>query len=172
MAYNVVPIVDHHECSKLEELIKPLLESPAHLNPAWVKQHGWVAVPVESAAHFANEDASRLAKAMQAAAVLSCFAAATEPLENFPHCFTVDATTEGLLAFSRECAHFNFLLSPASLSFAVLCTVFDYFIVAGPQAFVENALGCDIDKARARFLEYASNSGDFERLVKVLRHYE
>jgi hypothetical protein len=59
-----------------------------------------------------------------------------------------------------------------TLSFAVLGTVYDYFIVSGPMAFVEKALGCTIAESRSRFLEYASGASESDRLIAVARRYE
>src|SRR5258708_4268116 len=129
MNETLIPLVDPNEVSYCMALTRPILESPGHLSETWLMKRGWVAVPAESALHFDDGQASLLATAMQMAGCSVCFAVAAEPLQNFPCCFRVKASQKGLLAFSRECSHFNFVLIPGDLSFVVLCTVFDYFVV-------------------------------------------
>lgn len=172
MVRNLIAITDASEISRLEMCIGKVVESPGSLNKDWLVENNMVAVPVESAGHFDNHDAAQLAYAIKTENVSRCFAIASEPLKNFPCYYSMGTETDDLLAFSRECAHFNFLLIPASLSFAVLCTVFDYYIVSGTRLFVENAVGCGIEDAHNRFLEYAAASGgESDRLVAVSRRY-
>jgi len=172
MTNNLLAVSELVQIRKLRELIKPMLEPPGHLNTNWLKQNNWIAVPVESGSHFDDDDARLLAQAMQSAGFSSCLAVATELLEHFPPCFNVETTKEGLMVFGHECAHFNFVLTPASPSFAVLCTVFDYFVVSGSFAFVESALGCSLEAARARFLQFARDSHESQRLADVAARYE
>jgi hypothetical protein len=169
MTESLLAVTEAHKVSELEALAQPLLESPGDLSLQWLAANKWCAVPVESASHFDERDVQLLAEAIKGMKSSVCFGVVAERLENFPHAFQVEVSKEGLLAFSRECAHFNFVLLPSLLSFAVLCTVFDYFIVAGPEPFVESALGCSIAEAQARFRQYA---GDSERLIDVARRYE
>jgi hypothetical protein len=172
MTESLLAVKELFEIRKLQDVIRPMVEPPAHLNTKWLKQNNWVAVPVESGSHFDDEDARLLAHAMESAGIHSCFALATEPLQNFPVCFEVKATKEGLIAFSHECAHFNFILISESQSCAVLCTVYDYFLVSGMPEFVELALGCTIVTSRERFLQFANDSDESHRLAEVARRYE
>ena len=171
MAKSLLAVNEIGQIRKLQELIRPMLEPPGHIDTKWLKQNKWVAVPVESGSHFNDEDGRLFANAMKSARIDSCFALATEPLENFPLCFEVKATKEGLIAFSHECAHFNFIVFSESRSFAILCTVFDYFLVSGMPEFVEPALGCSILTARKRFLEFANDSDESQRLAAVASRY-
>jgi hypothetical protein len=43
------------------------------------------------------------------------------------------------------------------LSFAILCTVYDYYVVAGSSKFVEQVVGGSIEVARTRFNKFASD---------------
>jgi hypothetical protein len=172
MTDSLVPICDAGQITSLEALVTPVVESPGHLNMRWVRAHGFTAVPVESASHFDDSDAGLLGDAIQANGETACFAIATEHLANFPRCFSLEPTRAGLLSFSRQCAHFNFLLAPKPLSFVVLCTVYDYFIVSGSLAFVETALGCEVRIAQARFIEFATSCVESKRLLDVARRYD
>jgi hypothetical protein len=81
-------------------------------------------------------------------------AVATEPLNvDIPSCLLVNTSEEGLLAFSRECGVFNFSLLPADKSLVILCTVYDYYLVAGPFEFVACAVAGDINVAWTKFKE-------------------
>lgn len=157
--------------SSLESVISQMIEPPGLIKTDWLIKHKWLAIPVESASHFDDSDARRLAEAMKCSGDTTCFGFATEPLKEFPNRFRIEASEQGLLSFSRECAHFNFILISERVTFAVLCTVFDYFVVCGPKAFVEKALGLTIEKARQRFAEFASNSDDPKRLAAVGARY-
>ena len=172
MGRNLIHIVDPAELSRLKAVTGAIVESPGTIDTNWLSRNHCVAVPVESASHFDERDAELLEAAMAAERVFECFAIATEPLREFPNALRVPTTKESLLSFSRECSHFNFLLVPPSSSIAVLCTVFDYFIIAGSKSFVERAIGGTIAEGFARFAEYASKSGETERLLSVARRYE
>jgi hypothetical protein len=151
-------------------------DGPYHLGVAWIRQRGWTVVPVESGGHFneSDPDAARLADAMRSAGCRECYAVAVEPVGPPPPADValVQATPDGLLDFSYECAHFNFLLMPDKLAFAVLCTVGDYYLVAGPTGFVRQAVGGDIERARNEFKEFATGWSEEERLLAVARRYE
>jgi hypothetical protein len=168
---HMMPITDQREVEQIESLKRGLVDEPAHLNLEWIRRKGWTAVPVESALHFSDADAGFLAQAFQAMECPEVFAIATEPLANFPNCLVVTTSNEGLLEFSRDCAHFNFVLLPGDRSAAVLCTVYDYFIVAGPSSFVSRAVGGDIAAAQARFDEVASDPWWKGRLLKISANY-
>ena len=49
---------------------------------------------------------------------------------------------------------YNFVLTGAGASFAIYCTVVDYFIIAGPREFVLNCVQQDIEMARKEFREF------------------
>ena len=53
--------------------------------------------------------------------------------------------------------HTNFALIPADRSNVILCTVYDYFLVAGPVEFVKTAVGGNIKAAWDSFEEAASD---------------
>jgi hypothetical protein len=156
--------------------IDDVVDKPGDFKTEWLVRNNWAAVPVEGAMHFNEEDAHRLSEAIQAAGFDECFAIATEALENFPSCLRVGTSSLGLLAFSRECAHFYFLLTPKTREFGILCTVDDYYVVAGPRSFVNRAVCSSLDEARSSFLEFASSEGWPEvtrnHFLSVAQRYE
>jgi hypothetical protein len=171
MVGRLVAVTNPEEIATLQAMAQPLLEPHGILSAKWPATREWLAMPVESACHFDDRDAQLLAEAMVRFGGSTCFAIATEQLASLPRCFRVDVSAEGLRTFSRECAHFNFVLLPACLSFAVLCTVFDYFVVAGPKSFVESAVGSTIIEAKERFFEFSSSSEESTALIAVARYY-
>lgn len=170
---QLTPITDPEEVQRLESLIQDIVDKPDHLDINWLINRGWVAVPVESASHFSESDAEKLSQAIQSISCEKCFAIATEPLMNFHHCFQVPTTSEGLLDFSWTCSHFNFVLVSEDKSFAVLCTISDYFIIAGTLEFVKHAVSGNIEAARSEFNRFASSNDRWKgRLLAVSKRYE
>lgn len=167
---RVVPITDEREAEQIKSLKTGLVDEPAHLNLRWLAQSRWLAVPVESAGHFDDEAARLLADAFQEMRCSDVFAVATEDLGDFPD-FLVEASKQGLLDFSWKCAHFNYALLPRDRTAAVLCTVYDYFLVAGPYRFVSRAVGGDVEAARAIFDDVASDPCWDGRLQKISERY-
>lgn len=174
---NLIPVTDPELKQQLVRQAKELTESAWHLSLAWIRQHEWIAVPVESGLFFDETDVRRLAAAMQAAGYRECYAVALEPIGDPPppECGLVPATPEGLADFNDECASFYYILLSADASFAVLCTHENYNVVAGPLAFVTPAVGGDIQRARHEFEESAlgwRTETDQKRLLDVARRYE
>lgn len=170
----VKPIIDACLIDKLKGYVVGIVNDSKYINSEWIKSGKYTAVPVESAGHFDESDATRLADALQVAGYNEIFAIATEPLGDVPHCYKVTVSKEGLVKFSHVCSPFNFLLIPEDPKLAVLCTVYDYFLVAGPQAFVEAVVGKGIDSAREEFKNYACSWNDeynTNRLINVLQKH-
>jgi hypothetical protein len=169
---QLTPITDPKEVHRLEFMLQDIIDYPGHIKVDWLIKNEWVAVPVESASHFNKSDAEAISHALQTINCKYCFAVATEPLANFTRCFQVPTTSKSLLAFSWECSHFNFVLIPEHRSFAILCTVYDYYIVAGSTKFVKQAVGGNIETARAKFNEFASDEFWEGRLLEVAQKYQ
>lgn len=172
----ITAVSDMKEQKRLTSLAFEIISSPMTLRQEYLREKGWVAVPVESAAHFDKKDAVQFAKAFASIGCVDILAVATESLGENPLCYRVKATQEGLLAFSKKFGFLNFVLMPEDLSFLILCTTSDFFIVAGPTAIVEKALGKKLAQARADFVSYASSSewdvNDRARLLAVAKDYE
>ena len=151
------PITDVKELQKFKEVVLGLMDGPWDFQVDRVAAKGWWAIPVESSAHFSKEEAQRLAIAIRHLGCSECLAVATEPLAQHPEGFKLSPTPEALLAFSQECGLFNFMLFEPGLHFAILCTTEDYFVVAGPKGFAEEALGLSVEVAREQFERFASH---------------
>jgi hypothetical protein len=132
----------------------------------------WAAAGLVSDSFLPSKSCSDLlGKALIERQLTQVFAIATEPLGELPSCFAVTPSKDGLLNFSQKCAHFNFVLIPADRSAVILCTVYDYFLIAGPQRLVRDAVGGDIEAAWNCFEEQASDPWWEGRLHKVAERY-
>ncbi|HEX8337818.1 MAG TPA: hypothetical protein VF621_13870 [Pyrinomonadaceae bacterium] len=166
-----VPIFDPVEARRAAAAARRLVDGPWHLSAEALARGGWEAVPVEKGRHLEEDGARALARALTEAGHGHCYAVAAEPLGEHPSVYRAEATAEGLLKFSEECAGLNFVLLPPDASAAVLCTTEDYNLYAGPPAFLRRALGRDTEAARAAFREYASDEWWEGRLLEVARRY-
>jgi len=165
------PITDDYEVKTLIRLKSGIVAESAHLNPDWLAKNNRIVIPRESACHFNDEYASALSIAMREDGCEQVFALATEEITNNPVCYSVDVSKDGLLAFDRECAPFNFALIPANRSFAIVCTVYDYFLAAGSANFVRRAVGGEIDAAWREFEEVSLDPCWEGSLAKIVERY-
>ena len=167
----LVTIRDTYEVQTLVRLKDGIIDEPAHLYASWLAKNDWTVAPAMSASHFGAEDGAWMASALAYAKCSGIFGIATEPLEKTPTCYTLTVSEEDLMAFNWECAHFNFALIPADRSLAILCTVYDYFLVAGPREFVRLAMHGDIEAAWHEFEEEAEDPCWEGRLQKIANRY-
>ncbi len=177
----MIAITNKEELIQLRRLKIGLVEEPAHLNLNWLASERWTVVAVESAGHFAEADAKHLAQAFRAIHCTEVFALATEDLTTISasgqeigvaRCDSIVETSErGLLEFSDACGPFNFVLVPGNRAAAVLCTVYDYYLIAGPASFVKLGVGGNIEAAWQRFEECAKHPVWEGRLLKIVNRY-
>ena len=167
----LVTIEDEFEIKAIAGLKRGMVEEPAHLAPTWLSENRWIVVPRLSASHFNDLDAGSLSEALIEKKYPLLFGLATEPLASFPTCFALATSKDGLLRFSEKCGLFNFVLVPADRSIAVLCTAYDYFLVAGPPQFVRHAVGGEIGAAWKHFEQEALDPCWEGRLKKVVERY-
>jgi len=167
---------DSRRINRACEIASELVQHVTSLRLKAVHALGWTVVAVESGAHFEQEDATRIADAAQTAGSSEIVAIPTEALAGRPAGYRMKPTSEALLEFSRRCGHFNYLLLGTDCRFAVLCTVDDYFLVAGPEQFVSVAVGGDIDAAREDFRAFAGDpeweEGQRATLIAVASQYD
>ena len=177
----LIPITDKVELASVRRFKVGLVEEPAHLNMNWVAGERWTVVPVESRGHFRDADARCLSQAFSAIHCGQVFALATEDLTEVSVSgekigvlrpdFLVETSEQGLLEFSAACAPFNFVLVPGNRAVVVLCTVYDYYLVAGPADFVRLGVGGDTAAAWLRFEECADDPVWEGRLLEIVERY-
>lgn len=146
-----------------------------HLDSDFLRSEGWVAVPVESGMHFSAEDAVNIANAMSMKHLAEVNALLNEDLKNISRYLRVDVSKSGIQKFGKEYGSYNYVLVPDDLSFAIICTTYDYYLICGDRRFVECALGMRIPEAMEKFRDYASDEDwrpeDNTRLLEVYEKY-
>jgi len=162
---------DAAEVQRVKAQVNDLVDAPWHLKTEALARRGWIAVPAEKARHLTEAEARALARTLREDGLEHCYAFATEQTGIHTSVYRVEASVAGLLKFSGECAGLNFIVVPADVSCAVLCTTEDYNVYAGTADFLRRALGTDIDAARTSFLEYASDEWWEGRLLEVAQRY-
>jgi hypothetical protein len=169
------PVTDFEVVQRAISQMRAIAESSYRIALASAKARRWIVVPVESGSHFDDNDAQTIAEACQLVRCGECLAVATESLEEKRLCYRIQMTKSGLLAFSHECGHFNYLVFPDNVSFAILCTVKDYYLVAGSTDFVTKAVGNNVEAARSEFVEFARNEfwtvSERENLTRIAEAY-
>lgn len=170
---NLIPITAPEAQARLQDTLQDMVEKDMCIRTDYLDAHGWIAMPVESASHFSKKDIESISKAIESFGCQKCFAISLEPLENFPLFLEIFATKEGLQDFSWECGHFNFALLSENKTFLIICTVYDYFIIAGSREFVEISVGGDLDVAKKAFAEFAElDEMSKSRLLCILNLYQ
>src|SRR4051794_22033910 len=76
---DILEIRDLSIARALQAHTADMLDGPFDLNMEWIKEHGWIVVPVEKGRHFDEAPAARAAQAMQHMGDQQCYAIATEP---------------------------------------------------------------------------------------------
>jgi len=169
---SLIAITDRAALSDLKTLIADLVDEPANLQLSWLDAKDWIVAPLESASHFNEELAERLSEAFQLVECSQIFAIATEPLGEFPEGFLVDTSKEGLLSFHNKCCHFQFALMPGDRSQIVVCTAYDYLLIAGTEEIVACSVGGNVDAAWREFRKAATDPWWEKAFPKVVRRYE
>jgi hypothetical protein len=172
---TIEPITDTVQIESALSLVANVIEGPHHLNLSFLRSRNWAVVPVESGSHFIPEDAELLSRALHSIECSECLAIATELLKNIDICYWVPTSKEGLLDFDYQCALFNFALLSENISFVILCTVADYYLVAGQADFVTRAVGKSLQAARRDFLKFTTAWQDDvmrKYLRSVYKRYE
>ncbi|RMG87802.1 MAG: hypothetical protein D6712_04995, partial [Chloroflexi bacterium] len=127
------------------------------INPAWQAEHDWVVIPIYD--NFSEYEFFYIPIALQALSISSCFAVCVSC--NDKKAFLVDAATEDLWEFVSEFSITgDGLLFDEQLQFALFREFGgDYGLVAGPKAFVEQALDGSLDTRARDYLFFESNIG-------------
>jgi hypothetical protein len=146
------------------------LDSGLHFRREFLTAKSWIVVPVESGLHFDAGDAACLAETAAACGSASLTAVVLEDVDT--RGTTVPATREGVLSLNAVYGHFNIGLVPDDRGWAVVCTIDDYYLVAGPVELVNKAVHGGVDQARVDFARYAEDgawdAADRSRLLAVL----
>lgn len=70
--------------------------------------------------------------------------------------------------YNNSCALFSYVLFDESLSWLIICTVHDYFLVVGNIGFVSTVLDMEISSAYSEFQEFIEEMFELEHSQRLL----
>jgi hypothetical protein len=152
---KIQPVRESELIDKVRQLAAVVVVGTGDVNRDWVMDKHWVVVPVESEDHFSGVAISRIEAGCRDVSG-RCFALITEEVYNIDSCFVVPCEVEALEEINNALALFPFVLVPEDLSWCIVCSKEDYYLVAGPSMFVETALGMSISAAQEAYRKSAS----------------
>lgn len=120
----------------------------------------WIAVPAESSCHLNVCDQERLARTYRDTGSQTVWAVRLEDILLEPLAYQVQTTIDGLHAFNRACAQFNYCLCDPEYSSLVICTTDDYLVFAGTPEFVRAACGVHEAEAFVAFGDYVKRTSE------------
>ena len=121
------------------------------------KQPGWIAIPVGSGSHFELEFQARLQQVISERGTQSIFAILIETPETKPVAYKIPTTLDGIEEFRLVCGSLNCALFAEDLDWVIVCTVNDYYILAGQEPLMFELLLASSDRAFAEFGAYIEN---------------
>ena len=149
-------ITDETEANLALKLFEDYIDPPEYVRIDILKEKNWIALPIESAAHFDQDYAEKLVTASLEIGETSCYAISVlEQGENIPRIFSIELKVDDILTHDQMYSFVSWALIPKSGAFAFLLSHDDYFVVAGPRSFVSTMAGGDIAKSFKNYKEYA-----------------
>lgn len=155
----------------LSEMMLP--NDQCEFNSAWIRDHGWKVVPVESMARLPQPDIPRLVSVLKHAGSSQSVVLATEPIGDMPTCYAISIDESEFREVNRELGPFRILMTDEGHSWAISCTEW-YNLFAGKQELLEAMLGKPIEQARQEYVRFASELTEHEPdepLLKVAKRY-
>lgn len=144
--------LDRSEIDGRRRWLADALDDEGNLDPAWLRQRGWVAVPFE--APIDDAEAEKLARAMIGAGAAQGYVLALEEgREDFGFRFPADA--DAILEADAEGSATETVWVPDNGAFLLRGDGELYYVVAGPEAFIREVVGGPVDRAREAFEAYA-----------------
>jgi len=139
-----------------------MILAPHLLSPAWIAENGWRAILVEDKPDELT--CYRIARDAIDRGVTECIVCQNDDFFNavkerheltLPDAFRIAVSPEALADLTDTPHLWHYVLFPEDRSFAML-QASNWFIVAGPIDFVEQAIGSSTDEAWTRFERYAN----------------
>ena len=153
---KIQPVRELLLIDEIRQLAILVADGTGDVNRGWVMDKHWVVVPVESEDHFSGETISRI-EAYCRDAEARCFALITEEVYNVDSCFVVPCEAEALEEINHRLSLFPFVLFSEDLSWCVVCSKEDYYLIAGPVGFVEAAAGRSVAGAQEAYRRSAAD---------------
>lgn len=166
-------VADPQVAAEARTRVTTALDGPVDVADSWLGSLPGVALPDESARSPDEDQARRLAHALDRLGDRELLAVATEDLAGTDEVYRMMATASDLGDFAYARSGLNYALMPASgLRWLVLCTVHDYMVVAGPRAFVDDYAG-DAATIASDFRAFIEGDPDWQapENQNLLRHF-
>jgi hypothetical protein len=176
---NLTPISEPELRTRLLRLSEQVCDTrPDRLSRQWLKRHDLTAVPLEGGlpcgAVIAPLQRIWRAYSEYASTPLYVVVLGVEP-EEPRELYLVGENIEDLAHISKEVSWANWLLTPESGTHLILVTTGEHYVVAGPEAFVKQAIRCKPTTAYRRWCEFAehfSGRDEYPYYLDVAEHYE
>lgn len=127
------------------------------LSDSWLRNRRLFAAPVPSGEHFDSKLRGRISELLGGQ---RCWAVVLEEMHGLPKAITFAVEEGTLFEFDRVYSGFPCVLFTEDVSKVILCTKVGYLIFAGPQDFVEAAVGGSFQQAKETFANYAAGWSD------------
>lgn len=162
MPLDETSILDTFQVDLLWERLSEIFFVTAYPHFTLRKRRMWIAAPVPSSDHFDSSTIPRVAKAIQATKKGKFFALLMEPLINTPLGLVFPSSISGVEQYNNNCALFSYVLFDESLSWLIICTKEDYFLVVANSDFVSTVIGANPADAHYQFQEFIQEMSELE----------
>lgn len=161
------PVGDSSVIKFARRSVNQMVERPNRFLLEWLSSHHWAVIPVPDAIDI--REAEWIAEAAQEMGHASGYAVNTES-ELPSDVYEFDFTQEGVLGVRFEFSLQCHLMIPKDLSFGILQSFGEFYIVAGSKPFVRKAVGVSFSTARELFLYYADqwNAPNEHKMNEIL----
>lgn len=167
-------IRDDQKAKSIFEIVKHIGIDGCHISLEWLDRHEWrVGLGVDS---IGLMSAGRISEAIQSLEIPLCYAAITDPEWVKLSVYEVYSTPDGIYSTSQ---HFlsavDVAIFDTKTNFTVLHDSGYFYLVAGPQSFVQQSFGVSLKFVSRVFREYAEDSFHAEnertRLIAIHERY-
>ncbi|MBS1912967.1 MAG: hypothetical protein JST22_13355 [Bacteroidetes bacterium] len=160
---EITPDALMHEAAQMLEVV----DGSAQLSIQWIVQRNWTVAPVgtwvdagsDRWAHFLERDAERIVRAISLRYNRALYSIPTHG--GSPESVrTLTCETDAFVQFGIATRGKSYLLVPDDFSFAVLCSRYNYNLIAGPYSFVYSCLGTTFMAAHIDFHSEVNSADD------------
>lgn len=167
------PVSNFNEVGKIHENLSWVLrytQNEARLvDITLFKKEGWTAVPVERYTHITCLDQKQLHQIFIKRGYTKLLAVALDPMGSHASVYALPVTIEAIEEFNRLWGAFNCTLFTGEPSWIIISTDSQFDVIAGPQDFIHQLLGCSADEAFSKFLTFITNHPMVEQQRTHLR---
>lgn len=167
---NAFAVSSPTERSRIRSLLSKALDARLFPELILTRRAGWIALPIESSAHFDEDGVKSVVNAIRRYERRNFYAVALESLVNSSEVLRFPATQYGVEAFNHLCGHFNFVMFTEAVDWLLICSTDDYYIAVGNEDFAREVCGGTIQQGYYSFEEYINRSPSSSRSRKLLSY--